>query len=91
LAGFKLAKKTVFVWVIIGYYSQVVSLTTRRQTPTFNATPVVEAALDAVRRGILVEIYADLGFNDEVSGGVLHGSLRIAWSYWSGVTLTNAG
>lgn len=35
------------------------------QTPTFNAVPVVEAALDACRRGILVEIYADLGFNDE--------------------------
>ncbi|GFZ43593.1 hypothetical protein JCM24511_01313 [Saitozyma sp. JCM 24511] len=48
LAGFKFAKKSVFV-----------------QTPTFNATPVVEAALDAVRRGVLVEIYADLGFNDE--------------------------
>ena len=37
------------------------------QTPTFNATPVVEAALEACRRGILVEIYADLGFNDAVS------------------------
>lgn len=36
------------------------------QTPTFNATPVVEAALEACRRGVLVEIYADLGFNDEV-------------------------
>jgi hypothetical protein len=36
------------------------------QTPTFNAVPVVEAALSAVRRGILVEIYMDLGFNDEV-------------------------
>lgn len=36
------------------------------QTPTFNAWPVVQAALEAVRRGILVEIYADLGFNDEV-------------------------
>lgn len=48
LAGFKFAKKNVFI-----------------QTPTFNATPIVEAALDACRRGILVEIYADLGFNDE--------------------------
>ena len=27
---------------------------------------MVEAALEAVRRGILVQIYADLGFNDEV-------------------------
>ncbi|WWC69128.1 uncharacterized protein I206_103064 [Kwoniella pini CBS 10737] len=48
LAGFKFAKKNVFI-----------------QTPTFNALPVVEAALDACRRGILVQIYADLGFNDE--------------------------
>ncbi|KAK4698639.1 hypothetical protein P7C70_g7636, partial [Phenoliferia sp. Uapishka_3] len=35
------------------------------QTPTFNAPPVVEAALEAVRRGIEVTIIADLGFNDE--------------------------
>ncbi|ORY33680.1 hypothetical protein BCR39DRAFT_563820 [Naematelia encephala] len=48
LAGFKFAKKSVFI-----------------QTPTFNAIPIVEAAIDAVKRGILVEIYADLGFNDE--------------------------
>jgi hypothetical protein len=39
----------------------------RSQTPTFNATPVVHAALEACKRGVLVEIYADLGFNDEVS------------------------
>lgn len=37
------------------------------QTPTFNAVPVVNAALDAVRRGIRVVILADLGFNDEVN------------------------
>lgn len=37
------------------------------QTPTFNAVPVVKAALNAVRRGIKVTILADLGFNDEVS------------------------
>jgi hypothetical protein len=77
LAGFKFAKKSVFVWVVTVHWSLVFSLTTRRQTPTFNATPVVEAALDAVRRGVLVEIYADLGFNDEVSGGVPHGYPRI--------------
>ncbi|WVQ85655.1 hypothetical protein IAT38_007821 [Cryptococcus sp. DSM 104549] len=35
------------------------------QTPTFNAVPIVQAALDTVRRGVLVQIYADLGFNDE--------------------------
>ncbi|WWC89702.1 uncharacterized protein L201_004627 [Kwoniella dendrophila CBS 6074] len=48
LAGFKFAKKSIFV-----------------QTPTFNAVPVVEAALEACRRGVLVQIYVDLGFNDE--------------------------
>ncbi|KAL1410654.1 hypothetical protein Q8F55_004673 [Vanrija albida] len=35
------------------------------QSPTFSAKPIVSAALDAVRRGVLVEIYADLEFNDE--------------------------
>ena len=34
------------------------------QTPTFNAPPVVEACLAAVRRGIKVTLYLDLGFND---------------------------
>lgn len=43
---------------------------TCRQTPTFSAKPVVAAALDAVRRGILVEIYADLGYDEKVSSGV---------------------
>lgn len=35
------------------------------QTPTFNAPPVVEACLAAVRRGIVCTLYLDLGFNDE--------------------------
>ncbi|KAI5477424.1 hypothetical protein MNV49_006416 [Pseudohyphozyma bogoriensis] len=35
------------------------------QTPTFNGPPIVEAALEAVRRGVEVIIFADLGFNDE--------------------------
>ncbi|KAM0747598.1 hypothetical protein T439DRAFT_366513 [Meredithblackwellia eburnea MCA 4105] len=35
------------------------------QTPTFNAPPVVAAALAAVKRGIEVVIISDLGFNDE--------------------------
>ncbi|ORX36040.1 hypothetical protein BD324DRAFT_629933 [Kockovaella imperatae] len=35
------------------------------QTPTFNATPVVQAALETCMRCVTVEIYADLGFNDE--------------------------
>lgn len=32
---------------------------------------MVHAALEACKRGILVEIYADLGFNDEVSAAWL--------------------
>ncbi|CEQ39387.1 SPOSA6832_00904 [Sporobolomyces salmonicolor] len=35
------------------------------QTPTFNAPLAVDAALEAVKRGIEVTIFADLGFNDE--------------------------
>ncbi|CDZ96759.1 Phospholipase D/Transphosphatidylase [Phaffia rhodozyma] len=35
------------------------------QTPTFNARPAVEAALDACRRGIEVTLYLGLGFNDK--------------------------
>lgn len=47
------------------------------QTPTFNAKPVVQAAIEAVRRGVVVEIMADLGFNDEVgrSGGARKGDV----------------
>lgn len=37
-----------------------------RQAPTFNAPPVVEATLDAVRRGVEVVLYLDLGYNDAV-------------------------
>lgn len=37
------------------------------QTPTFSAKPIVTAALDAVRRGVVVEIYADLEFDVQVS------------------------
>lgn len=37
------------------------------QTPTFSAKPIVMAALDAVRRGVVVEIYADLEFDVHVS------------------------
>ncbi|GAA5915447.1 hypothetical protein JCM5296_002704 [Sporobolomyces johnsonii] len=35
------------------------------QTPTFNAPLAVDAALEAVKRGVEVTIFADLGFNDE--------------------------
>ncbi|KAI0270588.1 hypothetical protein BC834DRAFT_1011250 [Gloeopeniophorella convolvens] len=35
------------------------------QTPTFNASPVVPATLDACRRGVQVTLYLDLGFNDQ--------------------------
>jgi len=34
------------------------------QTPTFTAPAIVKATLATVRRGILVTIFADLGFND---------------------------
>lgn len=33
------------------------------QTPAFSAKPIVLAVLEAVRRGVLVEIYLDLGFH----------------------------
>ncbi|KAG5637636.1 hypothetical protein H0H81_003861 [Sphagnurus paluster] len=35
------------------------------QTPTFNAAAVVEATLSAVRKGIEVILYVNLGFNDQ--------------------------
>lgn len=38
------------------------------QTPAFSAKPIVLAVLDAVRRGVVVEIYADLGF--DASGNI---------------------
>lgn len=34
------------------------------QTPTFCAAPVVDAVLAAVRRGVEVTLYVDVGFND---------------------------
>lgn len=34
------------------------------QSPTFNAVPVVEGVLNAVRRGIECTLYLDVGFND---------------------------
>lgn len=39
------------------------------QTPTFNATPVVEEILNACRREVECTLYLDLGFND--GGGKL--------------------
>ncbi|KAH7925600.1 hypothetical protein BV22DRAFT_1033871 [Leucogyrophana mollusca] len=41
------------------------------QSPTFNAVPVVEGVLNAVRRGIECTLYVDVGFND--GGEVLPG------------------
>ncbi|WFD23568.1 hypothetical protein MEQU1_002261 [Malassezia equina] len=35
------------------------------QSPTLNATPVKAAVLAAVRRGVRVELWLDLGFNDK--------------------------
>ena len=37
-----------------------------RQTPTYNTQPVIDGTLAAVRRGVEVTIYLDLGFNDAV-------------------------
>ena len=62
----KFAKNKVFMcvalWLKLNQLNDFHS-----QTPTFNATPVVQAALETCMRGVTVEIYADLGFNDEVS------------------------
>ncbi|KZO89916.1 hypothetical protein CALVIDRAFT_543148, partial [Calocera viscosa TUFC12733] len=44
----------------LGYAQQSVFI----QTPTFNASPVIPATLDACRRGVTVTLYLDLGFND---------------------------
>lgn len=41
------------------------------QSPTFNAIPVVEGVLNAVRRGIECTLYIDVGYND--GGEVLPG------------------
>ena len=35
------------------------------QTPTWNARPAVDAAIDACRRGVEVILYIGLGFNDK--------------------------
>jgi len=35
------------------------------QTPTFNASPIIAATLNACRRGVQVTLYLDLGFNDQ--------------------------
>lgn len=34
------------------------------QSPTLNATPMVQAILETVRRGVIVTLYLCLGFND---------------------------
>ena len=38
------------------------------QSPVFNASPVVEAVLEACKRGITVTLYIGLGFNDFAEG-----------------------
>lgn len=37
----------------------------RRQTPTLNARPIRRAVKQACRRGVQVELFLDLGFNDK--------------------------
>lgn len=38
------------------------------QSPVFNASPVVEAVLEACKRGVTVTLYIGLGFNDFAEG-----------------------
>ena len=38
------------------------------QSPVFNASPIVEAVLDACKRGVTVTLYIGLGFNDFAEG-----------------------
>jgi phosphatidylserine/phosphatidylglycerophosphate/cardiolipin synthase-like enzyme len=38
------------------------------QSPVFNASPIVEAVLEACKRGITVILYIGLGFNDFAEG-----------------------
>ncbi|KAL0486455.1 hypothetical protein AKO1_012030 [Acrasis kona] len=40
------------------------------QSPTFNAKPIVEAVLDACKRGIVVTLFVNIGFNDVSEGFV---------------------
>lgn len=79
LAGFKYAKNKVFMYVKSCFASPGTPTCAQNtqtnvflpppcsQTPTFNAAPVIPAALDAVRRGVEVTLYLDIGFNDAVS------------------------
>jgi phosphatidylserine/phosphatidylglycerophosphate/cardiolipin synthase-like enzyme len=38
------------------------------QSPVFNASPVVQAVLEACKRGVTVTLYIGLGFNDFAEG-----------------------
>jgi hypothetical protein len=38
------------------------------QSPTLNASPAIDGIIDACRRGIIVTLWLDLGFNDLVEG-----------------------
>jgi phosphatidylserine/phosphatidylglycerophosphate/cardiolipin synthase-like enzyme len=38
------------------------------QSPVFNASPIVQAVLDACKRGVTVTLYVGLGFNDFAEG-----------------------
>lgn len=57
LAGFRYAKKKVFVYV----YSGVTDDAHNSQTPTLNARPIVRAIKQACRRGVEVVLLLDLG------------------------------
>jgi hypothetical protein len=38
------------------------------QSPTLNASPAIDGIIDACRRGVIVTLWLDLGFNDSVEG-----------------------
>lgn len=38
------------------------------QSPTLNATPAIDGIISACRRGVVVTLWLDLGFNDSVEG-----------------------
>ena len=84
LSLIKNAKKSVFMYVspvilcsccILSFHDLHNS-----QTPTFNASPVVPATIDACRRGVEVTLYLDLGTTScfSISVSLFSSVLRMA-------------
>lgn len=70
LAAFKYAQKSVFMCVKMprAWSSAAAHAARDSQTPTLNASPLIPAIISAVKRGLQVTLYVDVGFNDSVSG-----------------------